>query len=137
MTINVGPQTVTRKHVDHLNIPFGWCVITAIGNYNHRRGGHIVLWELKLIIEFPAGSTICIPSAVVSHSNTAVRPHEHRYSITQYTAGGLFRWVSCGFKSFKTFTQGGETLEYDGAERWRRGVEMLPTWSELKAIFEL
>ena len=76
MTINLGPQTVTRKHVDHFNIPFGWCVITALGDFDYTRGGHLVLWELKLIIEFPAGSTIFIPSATINHSNIAVQPHE-------------------------------------------------------------
>ena len=76
MTMNLGPQTVTRMHVDHLNIPFGWCVITAIGDFDHTRGGHLILWELKLVIEFPAGSPIFIPSAVISHSNVAVQPEE-------------------------------------------------------------
>ena len=137
MTINLGPQTVTRKHVDHFNIPFGWCVITALGDFDHTRGGHLVLWELKLIIEFPAGSTVFIPSATINHSNIAVQPHERRYSITQYTAGGLARWVACGFKTLKSLAVDGETLAMCGTERWREGVGLLATWGELRRAFGL
>ena len=137
MTINLGPQTVTRKHVDHFNIPFGWCAITALGNFDHTRGGHLVLWELKLIIEFPAGSTIFIPSAIINHSNLAIQPHEQRYSLTQYTAGGIARWVACGFKTLKSLAAGGGTLLMSGAERWQQGVGLLATWDELQRTFSL
>jgi hypothetical protein len=53
----------------------------------------------QLVIEFPPGSTILIPSSILSHSNTAVDDQEHRYSFTQYAAGGLFRWVDNGFRT--------------------------------------
>ncbi|EIW55165.1 uncharacterized protein TRAVEDRAFT_39488 [Trametes versicolor FP-101664 SS1] len=97
ITFNLGPQTVTCRHTDFQNLPAGWCAITAIGDFDPVEGGHIILWEAQLVIEFPPGSTILIPSAVIHHSNTTIRPHESRYSITQYSAGGLFRWVECGF----------------------------------------
>ncbi|KAJ7937906.1 hypothetical protein B0H13DRAFT_1580401, partial [Mycena leptocephala] len=61
-------------------------------------GGHLVLWDLKLVIRFPPGATILIPSAIVRHSNVPIRPDERRCSFTQYTAGGLFRWIRDGFK---------------------------------------
>ena len=93
------------------------------------------MWDLKMIIEFPPGSTVLIPSAVVSHSNTEVRAHETRYSITQYTAGGLFRWVACGGRSLKDFSAAGERFAFDADERWRRGVELLSTWEELKSMY--
>ena len=51
---------------------------------------------LRLAIEFPPGSTILIPSATLTHSNTAVQSHEARLYFTQYSAGGLFRWVDNG-----------------------------------------
>ena len=121
ITINLGPRTVTLKHLDHLNIPFGWCVITALGNYDPKHGGHLVLWDLKMIIEFPPGSTILIPSAIISHSNIVVCPHESRYSITQYIAGGLYRWVACGFKLFKAFTAGSRDVQNWRGRRDRRG----------------
>ncbi|KAJ7791104.1 hypothetical protein B0H13DRAFT_2394385 [Mycena leptocephala] len=43
---------------------------------------------------FPPGSTLLIPSALVQHSNVPIRAHEQRSSITQYTAGSLFRWYA-------------------------------------------
>ncbi|KAI0711485.1 hypothetical protein C8Q76DRAFT_622831, partial [Earliella scabrosa] len=130
-TANVGPRTVTAKHVDYLNIPFGWCAITAIGKFNPRLGGHLILWELKKIIEFPPGSTILIPSAIIHHSNLAIAPHERRYSLTQYTAGGLFRWAECGFQSFRQLSEAGGQLPRTGAERWKWGVGLFSQWESV------
>ncbi|KAH9899134.1 hypothetical protein C8Q73DRAFT_604051, partial [Cubamyces lactineus] len=95
-TFNLGPQTVTRPHLDHLNLPWGWCAITAMGTFDHTKSGQIVLWNLKKVIEFPPAATIFIPSAVIEHFNLAVEPGDQRLSITQYTAGALFRWVKAG-----------------------------------------
>ena len=63
----------------------------------------MILWELKLVIEFPPGSTILIPSSVVTHSNTPIQPGEMRYSFTQYTAGATIRWVDYGFQKVTDF----------------------------------
>ncbi|KAK7016266.1 hypothetical protein R3P38DRAFT_3203090 [Favolaschia claudopus] len=71
--------------------------VQSLGNFDYTKGRHLVLWECKL--EFPPGSTILIPSAALFHSNTIISAGERRYSFTQYTAGGLFRWVERGFKS--------------------------------------
>lgn len=136
ITFNLGPQTVTQRHTDFQNLPAGWCAITAAGNFDPTESAHIILWELKLVIEFPPGSTILIPSAVIHHSNTTLRPHETRYSITQYSAGGLFRWVECGFMSQKDFDAKGLKHRISGDERWKRGLEMFSTWSELSSGFD-
>jgi hypothetical protein len=45
------------------------------------------------VIEFPPGSTVLIPSALFKHSNTSIQSDENRFSIIQYAAGALFRWV--------------------------------------------
>ncbi|KAF7293279.1 hypothetical protein HMN09_01206800 [Mycena chlorophos] len=97
-TFNLGPNVWTFKHRDVLNLPFGWCAITALGDFDHTKGGHLVLWDLKLVVQFPAGSTILIPSATLAHSNIPVGKDEHRASFTQYTAGGLFRLIDNGFE---------------------------------------
>ncbi len=132
MTFNLGPQVYTRVHLDHLNLAFGLCAITALGNYDYKRGGHLILWDLKLIIEFPPGATILIPSAILRHSNVAIRRGETRYSITQYSAGGLFRWVRCGFQSQKSYLAAGNNLvqEY---EEWRGGYKLYSKVSDLRA----
>ncbi|TFK34097.1 hypothetical protein BDQ12DRAFT_727145 [Crucibulum laeve] len=89
-TYNFGPCTVCFKHTDFANLPFGWCAITALGLYDYEKGGHLVLWDLKLIVEFPPGTTFLIPSAIIHHSNVPIGAKEMRYSFTQYTAGGIF-----------------------------------------------
>ncbi|RDX44521.1 hypothetical protein OH76DRAFT_1303622, partial [Lentinus brumalis] len=99
VTFNLGPRTVTFGHRDHHNLPFGWCCVTALGDFDHEQGGHLVLWDLKLVIQTPAGASYLIPSAILKHSNVDIGKQETRMSITQYSAGGLFRWVACGMRS--------------------------------------
>ncbi|PBK79337.1 hypothetical protein ARMGADRAFT_857363, partial [Armillaria gallica] len=98
-TFNFSPRMLCFRHTNSGNLPFGWCAITALGRYDFRRGRHLVLWDLKLVINFPPGSTILIPSAILCHSNTTIGKWERHYSFTQYMAGGLFRWVDYGFQS--------------------------------------
>ncbi|KAJ7059938.1 hypothetical protein C8F01DRAFT_1210493 [Mycena amicta] len=98
ITLNLGPQTATLPHLDLLNLAWGLCFITALGVFDPLLGSHLVLWDLKLIIEFPPGSTIAIPSALLRHSNTSLQAGEIRYSVTQFSAGGLFRYVDNGFQ---------------------------------------
>lgn len=92
-TYNLGPQTVCFPHVDSANLVFGWCSVTALGEFDHKKGGHLVLWEAGLVVEFPPGSTILLMSALIHHSNTTLGEGERRYSFTQYSAGQLFQWV--------------------------------------------
>lgn len=101
-TFNIGPVTSTTEHRDFKNVPFGWCAITALGTFDYKRGGHLILFDINRFIEFPAGSTILIPSSLYRHGNTAVMdegPDVYRASLTQYCAGGLFRWNHYGFKT--------------------------------------
>ncbi|KAL0061008.1 hypothetical protein AAF712_012181 [Marasmius tenuissimus] len=93
---NFGGKVRTFKHRDHLNWAFGWCAITALGKFNPNRSARLVLWELKLVIDFPSGSTVLIPSAVITHSNTRIAEGDERTSFTQYTAGAIFRWAENG-----------------------------------------
>jgi len=110
-TYNLGPRTVTYPHLDFFNAAFGWCAITALGSFDYRKGGHLILWDLDLVIEFPPGATIFVPSAATSHSNVAISEGEHRYSVTQYAAGGLFRWVDNGFKSNRSLSRKQQKLQ--------------------------
>lgn len=103
-TYNLGPRTVSYPHIDFANLAFGWCAITALGSFDYKKGGHLILWDLNLVIEFPPGSTILIPSAILSHSNTTIDEQERRYSVVQYAAGGLFRWVDNGYQTADSLT---------------------------------
>lgn len=100
-TINFGPQTVTSDHCDSGNYGPGGCTISSAGYYSDKQGGEIVLWTLGVVVRFPAACTVIIPSAIVRHSNLAILPGERRYSITQYSAGALFRFRGNGFQNDK------------------------------------
>ncbi|KAL0067314.1 hypothetical protein AAF712_005540 [Marasmius tenuissimus] len=136
--INFGPRTCTFKHRDIQNLPHGWCAVTAMGNYDYRKGGHLVLWDLKLVIQFPPGCTILLPSASLLHSNIPVQPGETRTSYTQYSAGALFRWVNHGGRNLtelkaqdrNAFNAHGAGLK---AKAGLAGVERLSTLDELVA----
>ncbi|KAL1725059.1 hypothetical protein EV714DRAFT_240258 [Schizophyllum commune] len=141
ITINFGPQTVCFPHRDYANLAFGWCAITALGDYDPDKGGDLVLWDCKMVIRFPPGSTILIPSAIIRHSNTEIGEGEHRYSVTQYSAGALFRWVAHGFqldeKYFASLSADERAKEKDtAARRWRRGRAMFSRLSDLVAAAE-
>lgn len=96
-----------------------------------------MLWDLQLVIEFPPGSTILLPSAVLRHSNTVIQKGEERYSFTQYTAGGLFRWVDHGFQKegeYYASLSEEETIEEEEVmqRRWTVGLGLFSTLDELE-----
>lgn len=124
-TVNLGPQTVTKKHRDHLNLASTFCAITALGSFDSKTGGHLVLWELKLVIEFPPGTTILIPSAFITHSNLPVKPQDVRYSFTQYASGRIFQWIENGFQTNKELFH---KMEEEDVKEWLQGS--LVTWEE-------
>lgn len=131
ITVNCGPQSTTDPHTDAANRPDGWCSILALGRYNYRLGGHLVLPDLKLVLEFPPGCVVFIPSALLVHYNCPIQPQETRYSITQFTAGGLFRWVANGFQTQSTFLSCASSSELtkwweERKTRWMRGLQFFP-----------
>ncbi|KAM6499217.1 hypothetical protein JOM56_004725, partial [Amanita muscaria] len=113
-SFNLGKQTATVPHRDVGNLAHSWCSITALGRFNPKLGGHLVLWDFALLVEFPPGSTVLIPSALFLHSNVPIQGGETRYSMVQYAAGGLFRWVNNGCKTDKQWKEeanGNQELE--------------------------
>ncbi|KAJ7350075.1 hypothetical protein DFH08DRAFT_696490, partial [Mycena albidolilacea] len=133
-TFNFGLRTVCYPHLDFANLAWGWCAITALGDYDPDKGGHLILWDLKLIVRFPPGSTILIPSALLRHSNTSIQRHEKRFSFTQYTPAGIFRFVGNKFRSDKKVNESvltsTEQLERVEARRnrWDEGLKMYRRW---------
>lgn len=136
MSINLGPQVVCSKHKDFNNLADGLCWIMAGGDFDPKKGGQLILWELKVIVEFPPGASVLIPSAVISHENLPIADGETRTSLTQYAAGGLFRWVEYGFKTWDNFkeAEGARAAEAwaDRPNRWRRTVKMFSKYMNLR-----
>lgn len=90
-----------------------------------------------MAVEFPAGSTILVPSAAIAHSNTPIQRGERRYSFTQYSAGGIFRWVDHGFQKEERYRAGLSAEELAEGLRKQRdqlamGLDLFSTLAELR-----
>ncbi|EIM84578.1 uncharacterized protein STEHIDRAFT_132829 [Stereum hirsutum FP-91666 SS1] len=131
-TVNMGPSSACTEHVDNLNSAEVMCGVTSAGRYDHTKGGHLVLYDLKVIIEFPSGWTAFLPSATLRHGNTAIQAGETRYAITQYIPGGLFRWVRHGFRLAKNLSEV-ERLAMEGTsdDRLRMAYGLFSKFDEL------
>ncbi|KAK0473654.1 hypothetical protein EDD18DRAFT_1092003, partial [Armillaria luteobubalina] len=132
---NFGSNIWTFKHHNILNCPYGWCAITALGHFDHCWGAHLILWELKLFIQFPHGATIFIPSATIMHSNTAPVQGDSCSSFTQFLASGILQWVDNGFQTEKEMARQDpaaytEMLKCKG-KRWQMGLSLLSTLDEI------
>ncbi|KAF8214943.1 hypothetical protein K438DRAFT_1561991, partial [Mycena galopus ATCC 62051] len=135
-TFNFGPCAICAPHIDSANLAWGWSAITALGDFDPDLGGHLILWDLRLVIRFPPGSTILIPSALIHHSNVPIQAHVYRSSFVQYTVGGLFRWVRNGFQTAEAWTASASAQQKaertaEDARLWDEGVKMYSCLDDL------
>ncbi|KAG6836531.1 hypothetical protein H0H93_007015 [Arthromyces matolae] len=132
---NFGPHVWTFRHRDSLNVPYGMCAVQALGHFDAKKGGHMVLWEFGVAIEFPAGACILLPSATITHSNVPTQPGDTRASFTQYIPGGLLRYVDNGMRTEKQFQAqdptGYEDMCAKKATRWGKGLALLSRWKDI------
>ena len=139
---NFGPQTVCKLHRNSRDLPYGLCSITALGEYDYKKGGHIVLAEMGLVMEFPPRSTILLPSAAITHGNASISANESWFSIMQYSSASLFRWIECRFKTVSGYNEALKAAalhdpevrvqERKHVEEWlRRGPEYFSTLDKL------
>jgi hypothetical protein len=134
-SINMGPRSVLDDHMDVGNAPGVPCAITALGKFDPTKGRHLVLFDLKLIIQFPPSSTILIPSASLRHGNIRVQDSETRYSVFQYMADGLSRhlaWAS-RFERSSQRRPAGRMLPWAlcGGSRCWLGSPLLSRWRRI------
>lgn len=128
---NFGPDVWTYKHRDVLNCPFGWCAVQSLGRFDTTKGGHLVLWEARLVIEFPSGSLILLSSAAITHSNLPVGSGDVRASFTHYASGGIFRYIDYGLRTEKGLKEEDYEL-WDEVRRekegkWKAGCNLMST----------
>lgn len=107
------------------------CAIQALGPFDPTKGGHLILWDLRIIIEFPPGATILIPSATLTHSNIPVQDGDERASFTQYTSGAIFRYIDNVFHTEEDLKLAVRE-EYERIQglkpgRWSMGLGLLST----------
>ena len=135
---NVDMQSISQPHTDQGNLAQGWCSIMLLEGFNHTLGGYLVLWDLGLIVQFPPGCTVLIPSSIVCHSNTSLQPGEVRHVIVQYASGRLFRWVYNGLMTDKEWLEQARPEDWDQRKcveqkrQWHEAVESFLTLGELK-----
>ncbi|KAF7776560.1 hypothetical protein Agabi119p4_4953 [Agaricus bisporus var. burnettii] len=110
---NYPPRAYTAPHRDVMNLAFGWCAVFALGSFDATHGGHLVIHNLRIAIEFPHASCILLPSSILWHSNVPIASGEQRASLTFYTPGCLFRFIDNHFFVEKNL----EKVHYD---EWRR-----------------
>ncbi|KJA17567.1 hypothetical protein HYPSUDRAFT_146283, partial [Hypholoma sublateritium FD-334 SS-4] len=138
VAFNFGPRVCTVSHRDQLNLSFRWCSIQALGWFDPELGGHLVLDDIKKIIEFPAGSLILIPSATLTHRNLPVQDHEVRMSFTQFCSGGIFRFVDNSFLTQNELKekdpQAYQEIMEKKKSRWNLGLSL---WSKLPDVVQV
>ena len=114
-----------------------WCAHVALGNYDPTTGGHVVLWDLKALVEFPPGCVVLLPSTALRPerpiTTTLGGPGELRRSFTQFTPRELLRWVERGNQGQEAFKSGGG-VEVGPEEEWRKDVGRISRWAELVAL---
>ncbi len=120
-TVNFGPKAAMKIHRDSKNLIGGLCALVVLGSFNHKTSGHLLLHDLKTIIELRPGDIIFLPSAGIAHSNSPVKEWEDRSSIVQYTAGGLFRWLWAK----ETDDDGRDIRSNLGTLRWSESLDLL------------
>jgi len=135
-TFNISLQTVSNPHTDQCNLAQGWCSITPLGNFDPKKGGHLILWDFGLVTELPPGTTALIPSALVCHSNTTIQEGETRFSIVQYASGRMFRWVHNGLATNAKWLEQAtpQDIEIHNSEqagRWKGAAMSYSTLEEL------
>ncbi|KAJ7661510.1 hypothetical protein DFH06DRAFT_988371, partial [Mycena polygramma] len=97
-----------------------WAILTALGKYGYMHGGHIILWDLGLVVSFPPGATILLPPSIIRYSFVKVRAGEHRYAVLQWAGAGIFRWYTNGKRSDLEFAVNSTRLQHEARETRRR-----------------
>lgn len=138
-TVNLGPVTVCWSHRDGRNLGHGLCLIAPGGKFNPAKGGHLVLHEPRLIVKLRPGSLFLFPSACITHQNVPIGEGETRWSLTAYSAGGLWRFIAHGCKTRGAFIKddpvGAAAHDAAATLRWEDGCKMFKTLEELKAYW--
>ncbi|TFK58582.1 hypothetical protein BDN72DRAFT_781910, partial [Pluteus cervinus] len=133
-------NSVSVDHTDVSNVGYGLCALASIGSFDSHKGGHLILFDMGLMLEFPPGSVALLPSGILRHGNTTIQDGEERYSIAQYCAGGLVRWVKYGHQTAVTIRKDNsklkakdilDTLNGDHAERVDEALGLFSKVDEL------
>jgi hypothetical protein len=115
ITLNVGDKSICIPHVDGNNLTGGLCLASPYGYFDHIRGGHLILHELRLVLALPSGSFILFPSGLITHENIPISAGEVRRAFTAYSPASIFRWRDNGFR---LMNEGVKAELLDGELQW-------------------
>ncbi|KAK7018524.1 hypothetical protein R3P38DRAFT_3200902 [Favolaschia claudopus] len=116
-----GPHFNIRDHKGDLRDlePAGWNILTALGKYKSFHGGHVIFWQLGLVVQFPPGSSILLPAGLINYSFVKVDPDETRFSLLQWAGGGVRRFLDNGGRLDMDFAAKATPNEHSGREHRR------------------
>lgn len=125
-TVNLGPQTVARRHTDCANVVWGTCTDSPFGLYDWTKGGQLILHGPRLILELRPGDVALFPSACIEHENIPIAEHETQYSLISYSAGALFLHRDQGFQTYQELCDSdpdaAASHAASGKKRWQEGM---------------
>jgi hypothetical protein len=135
VTYNLLPWPEVLDHTDGGNAVCIPCSVSPQGPYDADRSAHFILFDLFLLIRFPAGSTIHICSGGMCHGTTPIHEDDKRSCIIQYCAGGLQRHIDYGFRTEEELRKTKPALlrkiMRGGEERIRQAVKLFSTAASL------
>ena len=113
----------------------GWCSLTAGGDFDPHTGGHLFLPQARLIVEFPPGATVLIPSTLV-YGIVPVPRGQTRYTFAQYTPVDVVRYIDNGYRTRRdVFRETTSDLTRDDASkslmRLQDDLKLLSCFDEL------
>ncbi|KAJ7217556.1 hypothetical protein C8J57DRAFT_1254978 [Mycena rebaudengoi] len=122
-TFNLGPYTCALGHRNFANLAFGWCAITALGYFDYMKGGHLILWDCKLILEFPLAQRFSFPVQPYSTPTYPLQMESCAFLSLNTPQGAYFDGFSMGFKMKKATSHLCRRRDVKG--RKRRGLSEL------------
>ncbi|KAK6997474.1 hypothetical protein R3P38DRAFT_2440287, partial [Favolaschia claudopus] len=124
-TFEFGPHRRTNdRGLPHTFEPGSWAILTALGEYDPRYGGHIILWDIGWVITFAPGDCILIPPGLIRYSFVAVRPGETRFSMLQWAGAGIRRFFENGEQDDTDFAVRSTEQEHLDRELLRRQAHL-------------
>lgn len=90
-SVNIGvpkEPVRTKPHKDGKGAIQGRSCLCCFGDFT---GGHLILWELKAILELRAGDVVLFADHILTHSNTTVEGVRH--SMVAFTHQRVLEWI--------------------------------------------
>ncbi|KAJ7015887.1 hypothetical protein C8F04DRAFT_1204826 [Mycena alexandri] len=126
ITLNCG-DAVSFEHCDMLNCVHGLCPVTSGGDFDHVLSGHLYLRQLRLIIQFPSGATILIPSAAsttATHRSSPTKLATPSHSMLRVSAKTLL--AQPGGQEVK------DAFDSVPGSRWKWGLNLFSKYDKLE-----